>query len=152
MMCRENKICLIIFLAALLLCCVWGAAHPQEQWYLITEPDLLTIERYRENSEKEKANWLLQVQKLSVTAGNLEAESASLNSQLQSQRELNRKLALSFNEYEQDQSLLLSRKNTQIIRLETENEQKDKVIARLIIALVTAGLVIIGFGAVKLLR
>jgi hypothetical protein len=82
----------------------------------------------------------------------LEAESASLNRQLRSQQELNQKLTLSFNEYEQEQSLLLSRKDTRIARLETENEGKDRAIVRLVIALAIMGLSVIGYGAVKIAK
>jgi hypothetical protein len=150
-MCGETKTCLIIFLSALLFCFVSGAAHPEEQWYLITEPELRSIEEYRKNSEAEKRNWLLQVQNLSRRAGILEAESRSLNSQLQNQRELNRKLTLSFNEYEAAQSLLMSRKDTHIIQLETENKGKDRLILRLIIAAVLLGLGIVIPLAIKII-
>jgi hypothetical protein len=113
------------------------------QWYLITEPELRSIEEYKKTSEAEKQTWLLQVQGLRTRAGNLEAESMSLNGQLRNQRELNQKLTLSFNEYEGDQSRLMSQKDTQIIRLEVENERKDTVIFRLIIAVILLGLGII---------
>jgi hypothetical protein len=138
----KDRICLIC-LSALLLCSVWAAAQAGEQWYLITEPELRSIEEYKRNSEAEKRDWLLQVRQLSAKAGNLEAESAILNSQLRFQREMNQKLAQLFNEYEQDQFRLMSRKDTQIIRLETENKGKDKLIVRLITASVLLGLGIV---------
>jgi hypothetical protein len=77
---------------------------------------------------------------LSRRAENLEAESASLNGQLQNQRELNQKLTLSFNEYEADQSLLMSQKDTRIVTLEAENRGKNRTITVLIIALLLMGL------------
>jgi hypothetical protein len=136
----------------LLLCSAWGVLQAEEQWYLITEPELRSIGEYKRNSEAEKQDWLLQVQKLSRRAGSLEAESASLNSQLQDQRELNQKLTLSFNEYEQEQFRLMSQKDTQIVKLEAENKGKDGVIIRLIIALVAMGLGITGYIAVKIAK
>jgi sucrose-6-phosphate hydrolase SacC (GH32 family) len=151
-MCRENKVCIFLLLPALLLLSARGVLHGQEQWYLITESELRSIEEYRRNSEAEKQTWLSQAQKLSVRAGSLEAESASLNSQLQNQQELNRQLTLSFNGYEQEQSLLLSRKDTQIARLETENEGKDRAIVRLVTALAITGAGIIGYSAFKILK
>jgi hypothetical protein len=124
-------------------------AHPEELWYLITEPELRSIEDYKRDSEAEKRNWLLQVQRLRARAGNLEAESVNLNDQLQNQRELNQKLTQSFNEYEQEQFRLMSLKDTRIVRLETENKGKDKIILRLVIVLVITGLGVIGYSAVK---
>ena len=112
-MCRKN----IIFLVALLLCSPWAVLQAQEQWYLITEPELRSIEEYKRNSEAEKQTWLLQVQALNTRAGSLEADSITLNSQLQNQRELNRKLTQLFDEYEAGQSALLSSKNGEIAGL-----------------------------------
>jgi hypothetical protein len=132
-----------------LLCSTWAAAQAGEQWYLITESELRSIEEYKRASEAEKQTWLLQVQALNTRAGNLEADSIALNSQLQTQRELNQKLTLSFNEYEQDQFLLMSRKDTQIVRLEEANKGKGKVILRLIIAVVALGLGIVIPVAIK---
>jgi hypothetical protein len=142
----------MLFLSALLFCSAQGVLHPQEQWYLITELELQSIEAYRKNSEAEKQAWLLQVQNLNRRAGSLEAESASLNVQLLNQRERNQKLTLSFDEYEAAQSLLLSQKNTQIIKLETENEGKGKMIVRLIIAVVALGLGIIIPIMIKIIK
>lgn len=117
-MCKENKICLVIFLSALLLCCIWGALQAEEQWYLIPEPELRCIEEYRQTSEREKRNWLSQVQAL-------KAASNSLNSQLARQRDLNRELTQSFNEYEQEQLTRLSLKNGEIAALREESAAKD---------------------------
>jgi hypothetical protein len=134
-----------------LLCAVSGAPQA-ENWYLITEGELRSIGTYRKNSEAEKRTWLLQVQKLSVIVGNLEVESASLNSQLRNQRELNQKLTLSFTEYEAAQSLLMSQKTTQIVRLETENEGKSRIIARLVIVLVLTWLGVVVAFILKVLK
>jgi hypothetical protein len=149
-MCRETKICIIIFLSALLLLSAWGALHGQEdQWYLIRESELLSIEEYRRNSETEKLDWLSQAQDLRMRAGNLQAESTLLNSQLQSQREANRKLTQSFNEYEADRSLLMSRKDTRIAELEAESEKKDRLITKFALAVIALGLVVVAPLAAK---
>jgi predicted nuclease with TOPRIM domain len=136
-MCGRNKTGM--FLVFLSLCCSLAVLQAGDQWYLITDQELRSIEEYRKNSEAEKLSWLSQVQTLRARAGNLEAESASLNSQLRNQREQNQKLTRLFNEYEQDQSLLMSRKDTRIVELETENEGRSKLITRLIIAVVLLG-------------
>jgi hypothetical protein len=128
---------LFLLFASCLPCAVPAA----EQWYLIQESELRSIEEYRKNSEAEKLTWLSQVQTLRAKAGNLEAESVSLNNQLWNQRERNQKLTRLFNEYEQDQSLLMSRKDTLIIELEAENKTKNKVI--ILLAVTVAGIVIL---------
>jgi hypothetical protein len=139
-------------LLALLLCSAWGVLHGQEQeeWHLITETELQSIEAYRRASEAEKQSWLSQARTLSARAGSLEAESRALNSQLQNQRELNQSLTQSFNEYGREQSLLLSRKDTQIAGLEAENEAKGRATVRLAVAVAAMGLAIILYAAAKL--
>jgi chromosome segregation ATPase len=148
-----------MLLVALLFCSVWGVAHPEDQWYLITESELGSIETSRKNSEAERRNWLSQVselktqaERLNGRAENLRTESENSNQQLRQERELNRKLTQSFNEYEADQSRLISRKDTRIVQLETENEQKDKVIFRLIAAVSTLALAVVGYIAFRVCR
>jgi hypothetical protein len=140
----------IFFLSALLLCHAWGALQAEERWFLITEQELQSIEDYRKNSEAERLNWLLQVSELRTQAGRLSGRAESLrtdsehsNQQLRQERELNRRLTQSFNEYEAGQSLLMSQKDTRIVQLETENEGKDKIIFRLIITVILMGAVIL---------
>jgi hypothetical protein len=158
-MCGENKIYFIMLVAALLFCSVWGVAHPEDQWYLITEPELRRIEDYRKNSEAERLNWLSQVSELRTQAGrlngraeNLRTESENSNRQLRQERELNQRLTQSFNEYEAAQFQAMSRKDTQIVALETENEGKDKVIFRLIVAVSALALAVVGYIAFKVCR
>ncbi|MDR0586185.1 MAG: hypothetical protein LBG26_02995 [Treponema sp.] len=88
---RENRVLFFILVAGLLLCSVAGALRAQEpdQWYLISETELRSIEQYKANSEREKLNWLSQLRELQTAAANsavrsakLEADSASLNRQL----------------------------------------------------------------------
>ncbi|MDR2094301.1 MAG: hypothetical protein LBP76_02135 [Treponema sp.] len=122
--------------------------------YLITELELLIIENYKANSEREKQAWLSQVKELKTAAGksaeklkNLENLSAGLNLQLEEARERGRKLELLFNEYEAGQSALISSKNGEIAglkqklagqALETER-YKGRSRARLITAAALAG-------------
>jgi uncharacterized coiled-coil DUF342 family protein len=103
-----------------------------EQWYLITEPELRSIEEYRRNSEAERRNWLLQVselrtraEKLNGRAESLRAELSGLNGQLRIQRELNRNLTLSFNGYEAETLTRLSLKDGEI----TELRERNKAVA-----------------------
>jgi hypothetical protein len=92
---------------------------------LILESELQNLEKTWKTSEVEKQSWLLQVRALKTRAENLESESASLNAQLRGQRETNRKLALSFNEYEAAQLTLVSSKNGEIAGLkETLGEER----------------------------
>jgi chromosome segregation ATPase len=78
-------------LLALLFSAAVGVLQAEEpgQWYLISEPELRSIEQYKANSEREKQNWLSQVRELQTTAANstvrsvkLEADSVSLNQRL----------------------------------------------------------------------
>jgi predicted nuclease with TOPRIM domain len=153
-MCKENKVCVFLFLLGLLLCSAWGALHgqEQEQWYLITESELRSIEDSRTNSAAEKQNWLSQVSELQTRARSLSWESALLNDQLRQERELSRKLTQSFNEYEAAQSLQMSQKDTRITILETESKGKDRTIVRLIMAIAAMGLGIVIPMAVKIVR
>jgi uncharacterized membrane protein len=144
-MCQEEKACLVMFLVFLLLCSVWGALHAEEQWYLISESELRIIEGLKKSSEAEKLSWLSQARRLSEQA-------ASLNSQLRSQREANQELTRLFSEYESGQSLLMSRKDTQIAALEAENKRRGAVIAKLAAVLGMAVLGAACFVAAKLLR
>ena len=151
-MCEKTKARVCLCLLVLLLFCARGVLHGQEeeQWHLITEPELRSVEAYRRSSEAEKQAWLSQARTLRARAGNLAAESASLNDQLRSQRELNRKLTQSFDEYEREQSLLQSRKDTRIAALEAENEGMGRMIGRLVLAVVGMGLAIAIYAAAKL--
>jgi hypothetical protein len=153
-MCKENKVCVFLFLLGLLLCSAWGALHgqEQEQYYLITESELRSIEDSRTNSATEKQNWLLQVSELQTRARSLSWESMLLNDQLRQERERRRKSEQLFNEYEAAQSLLMSQKDTRITILETESKGKDRLILRLIMAVVPLGLSVVGYIVFRVCR
>jgi hypothetical protein len=157
MMCKENRDCFIILLAALLLSSALGVLHGQEAdpWYLISEAELRSIERYRNEREAERRNWLSQVSALSL-------ESGSLNGQLAQAREANRELTELFNKYEQEQLTLTSLKNGEIARLEKEQAAKtleaDKYKAQsaarlmVIIALAAAWVLYIAYRVCRFFR
>jgi len=129
----------------LLWLCLSAAVLQGEQWYLITETELQSIERYRQTSEQEKRSWLLQVQGLKL-------ESTSLNSQLETARAQNRKLEQSFNEYDKDQLTQLSLKNGEIAGLKQEREKyKGTAKTRLVAIIALAGSWIL-FIAYKIYR
>jgi alkyl sulfatase BDS1-like metallo-beta-lactamase superfamily hydrolase len=121
---------LVVFLS-----CSLGVVHPEEQWYLILEEELQSIEKYRNSREAERQTWLSQVNALKV-------ESVNLNEQLTVQRAANKKLTLSFNEYETDQLTILSLKDGEITRLkETLKETQRKATMRLVTSIVLASLI-----------
>jgi chromosome segregation ATPase len=151
-MCEETKVCVCLCLLALLLLSVLGVSHgqEQEQWHLITETELQSIEAYRRSCEAEKQSWLSQARTLRARAESLAAESASLNGQLRGQREVNQKLTRFFTEYESEQSRLLLRKDTRIAELEAESKAKGKAANRMAIFILVMGMAIILYAAAKL--
>jgi lysozyme family protein len=138
--------------ACCLLLAVQAALPAGEQWYLIRESELRSIEDYRKNSEAEKQAWLLQVQRLRTRAGNLETESVSLNSQLAGQREQNRKLTLSFSEYEAAQLTRLSLKDGEIAELKLGNKAVAGQRNIAVIAASALGLAWVLYTAFKICR
>jgi len=153
----------LVILFALLICFVAVLrAEEQGPWYLISEAELRSIEQYKETSEREKRNWLLQVQLLNTEANILLRESLDLNSQLAQARAQNRKLATSFNEYAQDCLIRFSLKNGEIADLKqtiadkTLETEKYKGIAWnrfiIIIALATAWIIFIAFNVSRFFK
>jgi hypothetical protein len=117
-MCEANKRFLLYLLLALAFISVAGALRAEEpgQWYLISETELQSIERYRNSREAERQAWLSQ-------ASALRLDSQSLNDQLAAQREVNRSLTVSFNKHEADRLIQLSSKNGEIARLQEEKAE-----------------------------
>jgi hypothetical protein len=146
----------LVILLALLVClsAVLRAEEPGP-WYLISEMELRSIEQYKETSEQEKRNWLLQVQ-------GLKQDSANLNDQLAEARAQSRKLETSFNEYEAAQLIRLSLKNGEIADLkqavaeQTLETEKYKGIAWnrlfIIIALGAAWIIFITFKVLRFFK
>ena len=156
-MCGANKRFLLYLLFALLLASAAGVlrAEERETWYLISEMELRSIEAYKRKSEAEKQAWLLQVQGLKAQAAGLRKDSESLNDQFASQRELNRSLRQSFNEYEAESLMTISLKNGEIADLKKEAEKhKGASRSRLIVIIALAGswVVFIAFKMCRFLR
>jgi len=167
-MCLKRR---FFFILVVLFCLadVLLRAEDQEAWYLISETELRSIEQYKETSETERRNWLLQVQNLRARAENsetrsarLEAESGNLNRQLAEARKMQRRSEQSFNEYAQDQLIQLSLMNGEIANLEgkvaTEKLEKEKykgqATSRLIIVIALGALIFfyIAFKVCRLFR
>jgi hypothetical protein len=160
-MCGANKRFFLYLLLGLLLASAAGAlrAGERETWYLITETELRSIEKYKTNSEAEKRVWLLQVQELKTQAAGLRQESETLNDQLAFQREQAGILQRSFSGYEAESLMTISSKNGEIAglnqmlseqALETE-KYKGTSRSRLIIIIAFAGTWIV-FIAFKICR
>ncbi|MDR2393562.1 MAG: hypothetical protein LBD93_05355 [Treponema sp.] len=80
--------------------CFAAANLLAEEWYLISETELRSIEQYKATSKTNKQIWLSQVQQLKGRAESLQQESEHLNQQLLQERETMRKLTLSFEQLE----------------------------------------------------
>jgi hypothetical protein len=117
--------CLLSFLFLASAAAAPQAEETPDTWYLISEAELRSIERYKEKSEAEKRNWLSRVKELRVQADSLQRESAALNGQLRNQRERNRILEQSYNESETGWLTLVSLKNGEIAGLKREAADKD---------------------------
>ncbi|MDR2194513.1 MAG: hypothetical protein LBP19_08630 [Treponema sp.] len=160
----------VVFVFAFLVCAgvlLRGEeAIKRNRWYLISEVELLNIEQYRENSEREKANWLsrvnglkIQAERLSERAVNSRAELENLNRLLSTARERNRILQQSYEQSEAERLTQLSLKNGEISALKQEVAEtalkvegyKKKAALRLII-IIFLGVAIAGFITVKILR
>jgi hypothetical protein len=151
---------------ALFLSAVLPAQDTVAPWYLISELELRNIEQYKETSEAEKQNWLSQVQTLKTKAENSEARSAklaaeseTLNRQLSTARETQRKSEQLYEQSEAERLTLLSSKNGEIAGLKEEltaeqlraEKYKGTALRRLIIIMALASL-IIGYFVIQILR
>jgi DNA repair ATPase RecN len=137
---------IVLLLLVLWLCIAWDALHSQEQnqWYLISETELQSIEKYKNSKEAERQNLLL-------LASDLKTQSATLNKQLSEQRETNRKLTKSFSEYEAAQLTLVSSQHGEITKLKQEMETyKRKAAMRLVIIIALVAVMV--FSGVLIIR
>ncbi len=141
----------------LLVLCVYGClpfpAAAQEQEYVITEAELIQLEKISENLQISRQNLLLQANALterlkaqelkanSLTEKLQQAESTanSLNSQLQTERQTLKRLRQSYNAYEKEAARQIADQQAII------DKQKDKLHRRTItIIILSAVLLIIG--------
>jgi len=153
-MCLLKKVFLFLFILFLFLFCLADAlrAEEQEAWYLISEPELRSIEALLEKSETDRQNWESQ-------ARGLKSAAANLNGQLAEERRQYKALEQSFNKYEADQLKRLSLKNGEIANLKnnvaTEKLEKEKykgqATSRLII-IIALGALIVFYIAFKICR
>lgn len=119
-MCNETKKCFIILLLFYLFFFFQVALQAQEtadSWYLITESELRSIERFKTKSEADRQSWLLQAQ-------NSKALSETLNSQLSQAREAQAKLRELYEASERERLTALSLKNGEIAKLKQELADK----------------------------
>jgi hypothetical protein len=139
--------------------CFAAASLPAEDWYLISEMELRNIEQYKESNEREKANWLLQVNGLKTQAERLNERAANslaaletLNQQLVAAREQNKTLQQSYEQSEAENLTHISLKNGEIAELKQEMTiYKRQAALRLVIS-ISLGATIIGYIAFRVLR
>jgi hypothetical protein len=129
-MCKKKYF--FILFAGLLLASTADAPQAEQQgWYLISEPELRSIEQYRERSEAEKQSWLsqanglkAQAERLNARAANSLAELEALNQQLSEVREAQRKSEWLYEQSETEKLTLLSLKNGEIAGLKQTAAEK----------------------------
>jgi hypothetical protein len=170
-MCEANKRFFLYLLLALLFISAAGVLRAEDPgpWYLISETELQSIERYRNGREVERQAWLSQASALNQKLRHSEAESAAheltascLNNQLAAQREVDKNLIASFNKYEAEHSTLISLKNGEIADLKQDaadrsleaEKYKGTSKARLFVIIALAGtwLVYIAFKVCRFFR
>ena len=89
----------------------------QEAEYIITETELIRLEKISENWETNRRNLLLQVQSLKTRLTEALTRSEALKSQLQTERETLKNLRQSYAEYENGVNMELELKTKQIEKL-----------------------------------
>ena len=127
----------------LLVLCVYGClpfpAAAQEQEYVITEAELIQLEKISENLQISRQNLLLQANALTERLKAQELKANSLNSQLQTERQTLKRLRQSYNAYEKEAARQIADQQAII------DKQKDKLHRRTItIIILSAVLLIIG--------
>jgi hypothetical protein len=139
-------------LLSLALCCAFVAALPAEEWYLITELELQSIEHYREISEANKQTWRLQVQGLKSRAENLQRTSESLNRQLVAERETVKNLMLSYEGLEQERLTELALRDGEIVELKQAVAIYKRQVALGLVISISFGAAIIGYISFLVVR
>ena len=92
----------------------------QEVEYTITEAELLRLETILENLETHKRNQQLQVRSLKMRLSEALTKSESLNSQLQTEREILKNLRQSYAEYEREVDIKMQEYESLIEKLTTK--------------------------------
>ena len=119
-------------------------AEEPEQWFLISETELQSIETSLGRLETDRQSWESQ-------ARGLRNEAENLNRQLSEERVQYRILEQSFNEYERDQLAQLSLKNGEIAELkQTVADERLETAKYKGVAMIRL-FIIIGLGAIIIL-
>ena len=108
-----------LLFAFVLFCLVFPLVAQVEE-YTITEVELSRLEKISENLERDKRNQQLQVQSLKTRLTEALNKSESLNSQLQTEREVLRSLRQSYAEYEKELSIKIQEYKNSIDQLKTK--------------------------------
>jgi len=106
-----------LFCAVCLFLCASLAKLPAEQWFRISETELRTLETVSLNWETDKQDWLSQASVLRTIATELQADSKTLNLQLEAERMKVRSLRESFEKLETDRLQKYSEYETVIASL-----------------------------------
>lgn len=122
-MTKKRTFCLLFVLLGFSLL----AKLPAEQWYRVSETELLKLEAISRNSETDRQNWLSQATELKVKVQTLQTESKRLNGQLEKEREVTKNLRKSFELSEAAQFQRASDYETEIASLKESlsNTEKD---------------------------
>ncbi len=113
----------------------------QEAEYIITEAELIRLEKISESWETNRHNQQLQVQSLKTRLTEALTKSEALKSQLQAERETLKNLRQSYNEYENGVNMELELKAIQIEKLK---KQGYRLKLALVVLSCILGLLILG--------
>mgnify|MGYP000869006916 CR=1 FL=1 len=113
-----------LFLCLFVFCFLVFPLAAQEAEYIITETELIRLEKISESWETSRRNQQLQVQSLKTRLNEALTRSETLKSQLQTERETLRNLRQSYAEYEKELDIkiqkyeeLIDKLNTKVYRL-----------------------------------
>ena len=120
----------------------------QEAGYMVTEAELLRLEKISESWETSRRDLLLQVHSLQARLKEVLRTSTELNEQLKTEREVSKSLRTSFGEYERETAAEIQQKQIQIDKLKEEKHQY--AVAGLCAVIGALFLLIIGFFLFKL--
>jgi hypothetical protein len=142
--------CVKLFLGFCLSLLLPVLAPAAEQQYLVSESQLRNLETLQQRSEQDRQSWQQQAHILNQSSEALEQRlevsekrAETLNSQLRGERELTKKWQKSYEQSEISHTTEKSEMTAKIIRLETANKFKDKL-------LIAAGIVLFMIVAVPL--
>lgn len=130
-----------LFLCLFVFCFLVFPLAAQEAEYIITETELIRLEKISESWETSRRNQQLQAQSLKTRLTEALNLSEALKSQLQTERETLKNLRQSYNEYENGVSMELELKAKQIEKLK---KQGYRLKLALVVLSCILGLLILG--------